>query len=280
MIRSFINVFFISLFFSFNLFGQDLIVTNQGDSLNCTITKKDKGFVYFVYRQPDNAVKRTLLPVNNIRSVQEGDYPKPPMPFFTPRLTDYSKWRFGAHGGYSYRMAKISDQIPSQYKDYIRKLKSGFVIGGDVHYFTSEVLGFGLKCNLNKYKSNLSPDFKDNVSLNYIAASMLNRVALRDKKSSILFGVNLGFQSYKDVALLNMEDITIKGKSAGLGIEAGIDHKVSSTGALNFGIALNIGNIYNVTVDNGIAKTKVKLEKENAESLSRIELVVGFKFLK
>lgn len=264
----------------FNLFAQDLIVTSKGDSLNCLITKQGEDYIYFTYRENGTA-KKTLLAVDDIESVRKGFYPKPITDFGSSgKSYDYSKWRYGIHGGYSYRTAKVSDLIPAQYRDYIKKLKSGYVIGGDVHYFTSEVLGFGLKYNFNKYKNALGNDLKDDISLHQISGSMLNRLVLPDEKNSVLLGLNLGYQSYKDVAVVSSAPFSITGQSAGLGMEIGLDHRIGPKAALNFGVSIQLASITTIKVDDGYVIKKVKLEKEEIESLTRVELVIGFKFLK
>ena len=121
---------------SMNLKAQDLIVTTSGDSLNCKITKQGDGFVYFRYLK-ENQVKATLLAVNKISSIKQAYYDAPAIPknLAALRNQDYSKWRYGFHAGYSYRTAKISDQLPADYREYVTKLKSGFVAGADVHGF-------------------------------------------------------------------------------------------------------------------------------------------------
>lgn len=274
-----ILIFTFSIFYSLNLSAQDLIVTSEGDSLNCKITKQEKGFVFFAYRQADQ-IRRTMLPTNKVSSLQKGYYSDeiiPPVVY--AKTKGYDQWRYGLQAGYSYRVAKVSDQIPSQYRDYIRKLKSGYVIGGDIHYFTSEVLGFGLKYNFNKAKNNLGTDMKDDVTLHYIGASLLNRLILQNPKNSILFGVNLGYQSYRDKSVILSENLDMTGKNLGAGLELGFDHKISPACALNLGVALQAATLSKMTIDNGFMKETIELEKENLESLTRIEFTIGLKFL-
>jgi len=274
-----ILIFTFSIFCSLYASAQDLIVTNEGDSLNCKITKQEKGFVFFAYRQADQ-IKRTMLPTNKVSSIQKGYYSEEIIvPLVYAKAKGYDQWRYGLQAGYSYRVAKVSDQLPSQYRDYIKKLKSGYVIGGDIHYFTSEILGFGLKYNFNKAKNNLDTDLKDDITLHYIGASLLNRLILTNPKNSILFGVNLGYQSYRDKSVILSENLDITGKNLGAGLELGFDHKISPACALNLGVAVQVATLNKITVDDGFMKETIELEKENLESLTRIEFTIGLKFL-
>ena len=256
---------------SCDLVAQDLIVTTTGDSLNCKITKQHDGFVYFRYLK-ENQVKATLLSVNKISSIVQAFYEVPAIPknLATLRNKDYSKWRYGLHAGYSYRTAKVSDQLTPDYRDYVKKLKSGFVAGADVHGFISETFGLGLKYNLNKYNATQGTDFKDNITMHYIAASVLSRYVLANPESHFLWGANMGFQSYQDKTMIFGNDVDIKGNTVGFGLEMGFEHKISENSLFHLGLSFTGATITKV---NGY-----KLSKEQYESLSRLEIVVGLKF--
>ncbi|KAA6437006.1 porin family protein [Dyadobacter flavalbus] len=259
--------------------AQDLIVTSDGDSLNCRITKQNAQFVYFTFAK-DGQPGNTLLPASKVSSVKKAFYGSSQLPEGMQPLSgkSYSQWQFGIRAGYAYRTAKVSDQVSSQYKDYIKKLKSGFVLGGDLHYFISEPLGFGLKYSFNKHKHDDGTDLKDDISMHYIAASMLNRYILANPKSSILLGINLGYQSYKDKTVLMGTALDMTGGTAGFGLDAGFTHQLSAGTAVHFGLSYTTATLYNINVGQGSNKQKIKLEKGQYEGLSRLELTAGFRF--
>ncbi|GGB83950.1 outer membrane beta-barrel protein [Dyadobacter sediminis] len=259
--------------------AQDLIVTSDGDSLNCRITRQNAQFVYFTFAK-EGRPSNTLLPVTKISSVKKAFYGNAQLREGMQPLSgkSYSQWQFGIRAGYAYRTAKVSDQISSQYKDYIKKLKSGFVLGGDMHYFISEPLGFGLKYSFNKHKNEDGTDLKDDISMHYIAASMINRYVLANPKSSFLLGINLGYQSYKDKAVLLGNALDMSGGTAGFGLDAGFAHQLSAGTAIHFGLSYTTATLYSINVGQGSYKQKIKLEKGQYEGLSRLELTAGFKF--
>lgn len=259
--------------------AQDLIVTSDGDSLNCRITKRNAQFVFFTLAQNGQS-KNTLLAANKVASVRKAFYGSSTLPEGISSVSgkDYSKWQFGLRGGYAYRTAKVSNQISSQYQDYMKKLKSGFVLGGDIHYFVSEPLGFGLKYSFNKHKNEEGTDVKDDITMHYIAVSMLNRYILVNPKNSFLLGINLGYQSFKDKTIVIGNPVDITGNSAGFGLETGFVHQLSAGSALHFGLAYNMATLYKIKVGQGAIKQTVKLEKGQYEGLSRLELTIGMKF--
>ena len=81
------------------------------------------------------------------------------------------------------------------------------------------------------------------------------------------------------MAVVSSAPLAITGKSAGLGIDIGLDHKISAKTALNFGVSIQLASITTIKVYDGFVTNTIKLEKEEIESLSRVELVIGFKFL-
>lgn len=263
---------------SVKLQAQDLIVTTKGDSINCKITRETAEFIHFAYMKEGRKFN-TLLPVTRIETFRKAYYGTPAIPFIdTPKARE-SGWRSGIHAGYSRRIAKVSDQVPSYYKDYINKLKSGYTIGGDLHYFISESMGFGVKYNFNKNKEeDQQNQVEDDISMHYIAASMLTRSVMRNEKNSMSFGVNLGYQSYKDKAKVPGSSLTITGGTFGAGLEMGFGHKISQGSELYFGLALQVASLSKITTDNGYSQQTIELDKEEQENLGRLELTLGLKF--
>lgn len=254
--------------------AQDLIVTAKGDSINCQITRQQNSIVYFDYVQ-NNKVKSTLIPADQIVVIQKGYYPVSAQSQATEYNVkrDFSRWRYGVYGGYSYRTGKIDKNLSQASKGYLKELKSGFTIGGDVHYFLSESIGLGVVYGLNKHKAKTSTA-SDHVTMHYVGASMLNRYILANPQKHIILGVNMGYQSYLDK--VGMSGITqITGNTFGLGLEAGFEQELSTGALLHFGIGFKGSTLTKVSVNEGPA---VKLDKENFENLGRLELTVGVKF--
>jgi hypothetical protein len=265
---------FILLSYANVLVAQDLIVTTKGDSINCLITKQKNSVVYFDYVQ-DNKVKSTLIPEDQVGVLQKGYYPTSVGSTVTNYKIsrDFSRWRYGVQGGYSYRTGKIDKNQSQSTIDYLKNLKSGYTLGGDVHYFISESVGFGMVYGLNKHKAETAME-ADDVTMHYFGASMLNRYILANPQKHIILGVNMGYQSYLDKVGVNGSN-QITGNTFGLGFEAGFEQELSSSALLHFNIGYKGSTLTKIRVNEGPA---VKLDKENFENLGRLELTVGVKF--
>jgi len=144
-------------FFFITAKSQDLIVTAKGDSLNCKITKIKPDFIHFTFKY-ENEIRNTLLPPGQIKYYKQNFYSTAEVPVDKIKNVDgdYQKVRFGFFGGWSYRTAKVGSDIPIQFQQYIKELKSGYHVGGDFNYFFSENIGLGLRYSIYRASNELS----------------------------------------------------------------------------------------------------------------------------
>lgn len=253
-------------------YAQDLIVTTAGDSIPCKITRERGDYVYFTYKKGGVPTK-TLMAASNIAHKRLDFYDAP---VEIARQPTFSRWQYRLQGGYSRRIARISDQVPSAARSYLKKMKSGYTLGGDIHYFFSEPFGLGAKYNYGHYQYKTT-NFEDKVNLNYFAVSALNRFILR-MGSEVYLGGNLGYQSYKDQLKSGGDMVGITGGTMGAGLEIGYGMKISNGSKLYLNLSMLSGTITKVNIENGGRKETVKLEKEEYESLSRLEVTLGLVF--
>jgi hypothetical protein len=270
--KNFLLAILIGLIGASAAYAQDLIVTTTGDSIPCKITRERDGYVYFTYKKLGVPAK-TLMAAGNIADKRIDFYDTPVEIASKPT---FSRWQYRLQGGYSRRIARTSDQVPSAARNYINKMKSGYTLGGDIHYFISEPFGLGVKYSHGHYQYKMD-DFKDKVNLNYFALSGLNRFIL-NSGSEVYMGGNIGYQAYKDQVSANGALVSITGGTAGVGLEVGYGMKVSDGSKLYLNLSLLSGTITKINVEDGGRKETVKLEKGEYESLARLELTVGVVF--
>jgi hypothetical protein len=270
--KNFLLAILIGLIGASAAYAQDLIVTTAGDSIPCKITRERDGYVYFTYKKLGVPAK-TLMAAGNIADKRIDFYDTPVEIALKPT---FSRWQYRLQGGYSRRIARTSDQVPSAARNYINKMKSGYTLGGDIHYFISEPFGLGVKYSHGHYQYKMD-GFKDKVNLNYFAVSGLNRFIL-NSGSEVYMGGNIGYQAYKDQVSANGALVSITGGTAGVGLEVGYGMKVSDGSKLYLNLSLLSGTITKINVEDGGRKETVKLEKGEYESLARLELTVGVVF--
>jgi hypothetical protein len=276
---------------SMSLFSQDLIITDEGDSLNCRITKIKTAHIYFTFVHKGE-VRNTLLPLSKVKAYQKGYFSSSEVPDDKLlKYKDYPHLRFALNGGWGYHTGRLANNMPPDFKDYMNKLRSGYFIDADLCYYFSESVGIGIK--YDKYNAQNELDnvyvtyfngtvkrgkMKDDITISHIGPVCSVRLISGNKRNAFLSNFSLGYMKYLDRATL-IDNFTITGNTVGLIWELGYDIGLNEGLALGFLLSYNSGILTEYEIDNGIEKTKVELEKDNFESLFRINLAIGLRFL-
>lgn len=288
----FIFIFISVTLFSVSVQAQDLIITNEGDSLNCKITKIKSDNIYFIFKYKDE-IRSTLLPLGQVKYHQYNYYQTSEVPANKVVGNEiYPHFRAAINGGWSYRVAKLADNIPSDFEQYMKDLKSGYHYGLDLSYFFSEQLGFGFKYYYYKSKNEIDNVYvtlpngstqygkmSDDISINFIGPFFSTRLLDSNKKNGFLLNLGIGYMGYTDKAVL-ISDLTIKGSTLGLCWDIGYDIGLSENLSLGFQLSYMIGTLTQYDLSDGVHTEKVKLEKDKYESLSRIDLSIGLRIIK
>ena len=124
--------------------AQDLIVTNDGDSINCKITKTTKEYVYFTFKHNDE-IRNTLLSVNQITTQQKEYFSDSEIPANYSFKEIFPHFRIAVDGGWQYRTAKLASGMDAQWNEHYKKMKSGFHYDIQAAYFFTEMMGLELQ---------------------------------------------------------------------------------------------------------------------------------------
>ena len=262
----------------FVVVAQDLLVTSDGDSLNCKITKIKDEYMYFTFKHQDE-VRNTLVPVAQVVSYQYNFYNSS---FVQPHQIvgyrpKFPNLRLAANCGWSYRTATIPDDFDPAQKEYIKKLKHGLNIGLEASYFFSEMFGAGLMYDLFK-TSNAIYYGEDNISIIFVGPSFAMRLFDRSKTNCMLVNYGIGYMGFKDKAKELGNPIIINGSTVGLVMNIGYDFSLSKNWSAGIQLSLLSGILteYNET-RNGVTQ-KIKLEKDQYEGLGRINISIGLRY--
>jgi len=287
-----ILILLILIFISNSIFSQDLIVTNDGDSINCKITKVKTDNIYFTFKHKDE-IRSTLLPVSSIKThqfdyFQTSEVPKDKVVGYE----NYQHFRIAINGGYSYQTAKVAESVPSDFKGYIRELKSGYHFGGDLTYYFTEPLGFGFKYYLFKSSNSLDNIYledtdgnrtygrmSDDLTISFIGPTFSTRLLSHDKKNAFLMNLSLGYMGYSNDKVI-IDKYKMTGSTMGLSYDIGYDIGLSENISLGFQISFLTGTLFEYDWNDGTNTETIKLEKGEYESLNRIDFSVGLRFSK
>lgn len=287
-----ILAFLVLVFFSQVVLSQDLIVTTSGDSINCKITKVKDENIYFTFKHKDE-IRNTLLPLTNVKNhvndfFQKSEVPKDKV--FAKQ--NFEHFRFAINGGLGYETARIGDGVPSDFKDYARQLKSGYVFGGDLTYYFLEVLGVGVKYSQFNSSNNLDNIYvddgqgvrkygrmSDDLSINFIGPTFSTRLFNGDKSKAFIFSLGLGYMGYSDNKVI-VDNYKMTGSTMGISYDVGYDFEVSKKAILGVQLSLISGTLLSYKWDDGTSVQTIKLQNDEYENLSRIDLTIGLRFCK
>jgi hypothetical protein len=296
MIRIFLVIIYLFLGITI-VNSQDLIVTENGDSLNCKITEIKKDYIHFIYKY-ESEVRSTLLPVWKINYYKQGFYPNSEIANTVVKgeknkmvySGNYQKVRLSFNGGYSHLVAKISEGIPPDFKDYYKELRSGTHLGAGVGIFISESIGFGARYSHFKTKNEIrgiyavnnytgqviTGNLKDDITINYIGPAIYSRFYSRNKMSCFLANFSIGYLGYKDNAEI-IEKFLVESSTIGVELDLEADFMIDKNIALGFGFGYVGGSLTKYDQTIGGKKTTIKLDPETPENISRIDLSVGLR---
>lgn len=274
------------------IFSQDLIVTTGGDSINCKITNVKAENIYFTFKHKDE-IRSTLLPISEVKTHKFNYYKTSEVSKEKIIMHDkYQHFRFAINGGYSYLTATVSENVPSDFKDYIKALKSGYHFGGDLIYYFTEPLGIGAKYYLFKSSNSLDNIYtedaygnrtygkmSDDISISFIGPTFSTRLINQNKTGVFLTNISLGYISYSNNKVI-IDKYKMTGGTMGLALDAGYDFQLSEEISLGFQISCLSGTLFQYKWNDGITNEFIKLENGEYESLNRIDFSIGLRFNK
>jgi hypothetical protein len=283
------KLFFLIFFLPLCAKAQDLIVTAKGDSINCKITDIKPDFIHFTFKY-ENEIRNTLLPVSEIRTYKKNYYAIAAVPPGKVKSVggDYYHWRISGHGGWSYMTAKISSDVPADFRNYVKELKSGYHFGADASYFVSPSIGIGIEYSAFKTSNELdniwtqdtvthlvrSGVMRDDITIQFAGPALMTRFGGSKKKTQVIMDFAIGWMGYHNNAKL-IDKYTITGNTAGLLLGLIVDVKLSDELSLPLAFHMISGSMSEYTISNGVNSTTIKLEQGHYDSISRLDLSIG-----
>ncbi len=260
---------------------QDLIVLTTGDTIKCKITNVDSVNIYFDFEK-DEVTRNTMLPLARVKEHKENYYTNSKI----VEDNDYSHLRIALGGGYSYRTAEVSDDVSSDFEDYVDGLKSGYHYGANLTYFFKKPYGIGFKYNAYKSSNSMSVysydygygEMSDDITISYYGPTVTIRSLSPNKKNAFLMDFSLGYMEYKDNAILFDESYTIKGNTVGLIFGMNYDIGLTENLALGLGFSITAGTLSEYEINDGTSTETVELDEDSYESLTRLDLTVSLVF--
>jgi len=208
------------------------------------------------------------------------------------RDNDVTHFRIGLHGGWSYMIAKVSDDVPADFRSYVKELKSGYHYGGNAIYFFNSSLGVGIEYSgfrtANEMDNVWAMDtvtkavrtgkMRDDITISFIGPSFSSRfITGANDNFHIISSISLGYLSYKNKAVL-FDAYTLTSGTVGLGLTIGFDFKVEENIFLGAGLNYLSGSLSYYDYKDANSSERIELPEDNREGISRIDVSAGVRF--
>lgn len=203
------------------------------------------------------------------------------------------KFIVSANFNYAYRLAKIDKSYSDIQRQYLKNLKSGLSYDISAYYMVNDFIGVGLK--FNSYNSSESIDdadiiapngdsgfgrISDDVTISFYGVGAIYNLLERGSKHVVNMEVALGYMGYKNDAYA-LGDYKFKGSTFGASLSISYQYMAFENFSIGPKFGLTGGALKKVelTGPDGFSET-VKLDSEDAESLSRLDMgiVASYRF--
>ncbi|WP_425391245.1 outer membrane beta-barrel protein [Ekhidna sp.] len=269
--------------------SQDIIVTVEGDTIECQITRVTDEFIHFsVIDKSGVLLMRTRLPVSQIQHYEQHDVAtqeeQPQEPLDNSQVVmmeefDPATFRLGINAGYTYQFGGY-EEMPDSYKKQVQSLWN---FGGDIHYFITDEVGIGGKYNyiFTEADEDFEPPFStifgfnslrdERITFSYIAVSVLYRNFLYDDQI-VNYYVAGGVVKYRTDWKGDGLPYYQEGETFGVTLGVIYDILLSENFGVGIGGEVNIAHLTEFD-NNGIVVT-------SDFSLTRFDFTIGIRFLK
>lgn len=268
-------------------YSQEIIVSNEGDTIACKITKVTNEYVHFAVYDNGIILMRSRLPLSEIKyytpeqeKVDEEvivTIPKEPTQDEKPSLATFDDptFRFSIDGGFTYQFGGY-DGMPDDYKNQLQTLWN---IGGEAHYLLESNYGFGLTYSywFTQAEGDIPTrngvvEIRDElVRFGYWGVSALYSSAANENHVFNYF-VSLGIVGYRTELMLDGDPYYQLGQSIGSCFGVSYDVRLMENIGVGLGVEILLSRIFQID-DNG---TLIDSDFD----ISRVNLKAGLRIFK
>lgn len=262
-------------------YSQDTIITSQGDTIECKITRVTHEFIHFtVFDKNGIVLMRSRLPLSGVQYYHQAEekqeeVPQPAQTTDQFVLQGYPSphFRLAINTGFTYQFGGY-DGFPDSYKEQLQTLWN---VGGELHYFLAENLGIGIKYlhsftdandDLETTNGMILRIRNERVRFSYVGLSVMNRQNITDDQSFNYFLAG-GLLNYRSDLEINSQPNFEKGNTFAVAFGVVYDFRFSELFGVGLGAELLIANLTKLNVNGNARDTDFPV--------SRIELTAGLR---
>jgi len=274
-----------------NLIAQDLVVSNENDSMKCKIIGIRDDIVQLTILKEEHLID-TLIPLREI-SYYRYKYFNDSRKSRKNQLVNLEdkKFSLALNGGAGYRIAHIRDGVSDIVKEYLNGLRLGYQYGGEMTFYFAHKFGAGLKIN-SYHASNsinnitlLFPQFgyqtgtlSEKISVLFVGPSF--NILLQDKsnRGGLMASLALGYVDFTDKAKMNYS-FELKGNTVGVFLDIGYESTLGPKSTMGFHVSAFSATLKHYEFITPSHSETIEFDEEYYESLARVDVSFFFRFI-
>lgn len=287
------------IFIRFVGFSQDKIVTIKNDTIDCKIKKIGRKAIYFDLNVK-NVKSSGELPLSEVsRYIVDTDIPVRNEVISEKQFIDQRyRLSLGGGAGYIFTSTKNAEQdlvsaglTNDQAKSYYNNLRLGYIGTADFTYFIAPDYGIGLKYKFfetsNSLEAYLDPNdgyyliygnLAEKIYVNFFGATFYSQQWIAEQQrlkfnSTLAFGL----AAYRDESDVITSSYLITGKCFAADANLGLEYFIGKNISIGVDLSAFYCSFRKLKVSDGTNVSTVKLDKDNYENISRIDLSFGIK---
>jgi hypothetical protein len=274
-------------------------VTSAGDTIACKIETIEGSFLIFT--QNGNETDRKKIAFDRVKSYEKDVQPSNRLflepvesyQFVNPPIKkkNLSKgFMLGFGLGYSYRLAKVSQNLPVELQEYIQKLKSGITVKVDAAYFFGRFFGIGAKYYLTHSQNRLENvlfelngggyqvgEVSDNINIHSFQFVVTSRVLNKTGKFHFLPALSAGYTAYQNNAVV-LYPVKLSSGTFSMGVHLSTDFALTDNLFAMLGVDYTTGILSYYDAEYGTNRDRITLNGDNQDNLTRVELWGGVRY--
>ncbi|MBL4735165.1 MAG: hypothetical protein JKY18_07480 [Flavobacteriales bacterium] len=274
------------------LSAQDLIVTNNGDSLECQITKVEGDLIYITFIE-NSVEKKAVMPRSMIGyyAVDYKDKWEEPTPE-VEKEPSYPRFRASIGGGLANLIGKTPENITKEVVAYVEELKTGGHFSAAISFYISENTGLGIMYSMFKTQNQLDDVYvvdstgnvafgllEDDITIQFVGPAMAIRKELPRGNAQVIVNIGYGIISYRNEATV-IDGYTITGQNIGFSGDLGLDFEIGGNLYLGIKFGMTMGTLKEFSVSSKNRVETVDLTGLEYSNVSRFDLGIGLRFYK
>ena len=275
--------------------SQDLIITQENDTIQCKINAITEGNIYYTIKT-DTKYKHASIAEIDVLGYNKsngGTVSKVEIKSKVSRIEEeifqVPHVRIGLNVFYSKRLASLPENLSPGIEEHYKQLLHGVGFSSDFVVFVNEVNGIGLEYSKATYSANTDnvridssgvtlhgpAEFLDDVEIVAFSPMYFHRFVTQNPRNVFIVNMGLAFVGFQQITTLDDLYAKIWGNTVGVVLGGEYSYRIDRNFSLGVGLKYETGVVTTYSVDNGTSvKTYNSADTDYAEDLQRIGLSV------